>query len=86
MASIKRTAYPRFPRTLTLMDLQTSFTPRAEEIEWGAGALDDPGGTWPCWRSSSAFSSCALSGRDRDSSGYRRACGRHARHAEHSGT
>ena len=34
MASIERTAYPRFPRTLTLKDLQTSFTPRPEEIEW----------------------------------------------------
>lgn len=34
MASIERTAYPRFPRTLTLKDLQTSFTPRPEETEW----------------------------------------------------
>ena len=34
MASIERTAYPRFPRTLTLKDLQASFTPRPEEIEW----------------------------------------------------
>lgn len=34
MASIERTAYPRFPRTLTLKDLQSSFTPRPEEIEW----------------------------------------------------
>jgi TnpA family transposase len=34
MASIERTAYPRFPRTLTLKDLLGSFTPRAEEIEW----------------------------------------------------
>lgn len=34
MASIERTAYPRFPRTLTLKDLQTSFTPKPEEIEW----------------------------------------------------
>ncbi len=34
MASIERTAYPRFPRTLTLKDLQGSFTPRPEEIEW----------------------------------------------------
>ncbi|MDT4802788.1 Tn3 family transposase ISPa42 [compost metagenome] len=37
MASIERTAYPRFPRTLTLKDLQTSFTPRPEEIEWAQG-------------------------------------------------
>lgn len=34
MASIERTAYPRFPRTLTLKDLQTTFTPRPEEAEW----------------------------------------------------
>lgn len=34
MASIERTAYPRFPRTLTLKDLQASFTPKPEEIEW----------------------------------------------------
>lgn len=34
MASIERTAYPRFPRILTLKDLQASFTPKPEEIEW----------------------------------------------------
>jgi len=34
MASIEPTAYPRFPRPLTLKDLQGSFTPRPEEIEW----------------------------------------------------
>ncbi len=34
MASIERTAYPRFPRTLTLKDLQASFTPRPDETEW----------------------------------------------------
>ena len=37
MASIERTAYPRFPRTLTLKDLHATFTPRPEEIEWAAG-------------------------------------------------
>ena len=40
MASLERTAYPRFPRTVTLRDLQTSFTPRPEEddcvAEYGA--------------------------------------------------
>ena len=36
MASIERTAYPRFPRTLTLKDLQTSFTPRPEQIDWAS--------------------------------------------------
>ncbi|MFX4404357.1 DUF4158 domain-containing protein, partial [Acinetobacter baumannii] len=35
--SIERTAYPRFPRTLTLKDLHATFTPRPEEIEWAAG-------------------------------------------------
>lgn len=34
MASIERTAYPRFPRVLTLKDLQSSFSPRPEETEW----------------------------------------------------
>ena len=34
MASIERTAYPRFPRVLTLKDLQSSFSPRSEETEW----------------------------------------------------
>jgi TnpA family transposase len=42
MASIERTAYPRFPRTLTLKDLQTTFTPRPEEIEWGNGFARAP--------------------------------------------
>lgn len=34
MASIERTAYPRFPRTITLKDLQSSFTPSPDEIQW----------------------------------------------------
>jgi len=34
MASIERTAYPRFPRLLTPQDLQRLFTPAAEEIDW----------------------------------------------------
>lgn len=36
MASIERTAYPRFPRVLTLKDIQASFTPRQDEIEWAS--------------------------------------------------
>ena len=36
MASIERTAYPRYPRLLTLKDIQTSFTPRQDEIEWAS--------------------------------------------------
>lgn len=37
MASVERTAYPRFPRTITLKDLQSSFTPTAEELQWAQG-------------------------------------------------
>lgn len=42
MASIERTAYPQFPRTLTLRDLQTSFSPRPEEAEWAMGFSRSP--------------------------------------------
>lgn len=42
MASIERTAYPQFPRTLTLRDLQTSFSPRPEESEWAIGFSRSP--------------------------------------------
>lgn len=42
MASIERTAYPRFPRTLTLRDLQVSFSPRPEEAEWALGFSRSP--------------------------------------------
>jgi hypothetical protein len=42
MASIERTAYPQFPRTLTLKDLQTSFSPRPDEIEWAQGNSRSP--------------------------------------------
>lgn len=34
MSSIERTAYPRFPRVITLKELQQSFTPTPEEVEW----------------------------------------------------
>lgn len=34
MANVERTAYPRFPRALTLRDLQESFTPRPDELLW----------------------------------------------------
>lgn len=33
MASIERTAYPRFPRLLTTLDLQRLFSPAPEELE-----------------------------------------------------
>lgn len=42
MASIERTAYPRFPRTLTLKDLQASFSPRPEEAEWAQNFSRSP--------------------------------------------
>ena len=42
MASIERTAYPRFPRTLTLKDLQVSFSPRPEEAEWAQNFSRSP--------------------------------------------
>lgn len=34
MANVERTAYPLFPRALTAKDLQTTFTPRPEELIW----------------------------------------------------
>jgi hypothetical protein len=34
MVSIERSAYPRFPRLLTIKDVQTLFTPRQDEIDW----------------------------------------------------
>ena len=37
MASIERTAYPRFPKLLTPQDLQRLFSPSAEETEWVNG-------------------------------------------------
>ncbi|MCA1416744.1 DUF4158 domain-containing protein, partial [Bradyrhizobium sp. NBAIM20] len=37
MSSIERTAYPRLPRVITLKDLQQSFTPTADEVEWVNG-------------------------------------------------
>lgn len=42
MDSIERTAYPRFPRTLTLKDLQVLFSPRPEETEWAKGYSRSP--------------------------------------------
>lgn len=34
MASIERTAYPRFPRLITPQDLQRLFSPRPEDLAW----------------------------------------------------
>lgn len=44
MASIERTAYPRFPRTLTLKDLQVAFSPMPEEMEWATDYSRSPDG------------------------------------------
>lgn len=37
MASIERTAYPRFARLLTPLDLQRLFTPAEDELDWARG-------------------------------------------------
>lgn len=37
MASIERTAYPRFPSVLANSDIQSRFTPSPDEIKWVAG-------------------------------------------------
>jgi hypothetical protein len=34
MATIERTAYPRFPKVLATRDLQTCYTPQPDELEW----------------------------------------------------
>lgn len=37
MASIERTAYPRFKRVTSARELEESFTPTPEEIAWAEG-------------------------------------------------
>jgi hypothetical protein len=37
VASIERTAYPRFKRTVTARELHELFTPSVGEIEWAKG-------------------------------------------------
>jgi TnpA family transposase len=34
MATIERTAYPRFPKVFATRDLQTCYTPQPDELEW----------------------------------------------------
>jgi len=34
MATIERTAYPRFPKVLVTKDLQACYTPQPDELEW----------------------------------------------------
>ena len=38
MASVERTAYPRFPRLLTPQKLRKLFTPSKDEVEWVAAS------------------------------------------------
>ncbi|MEV6957459.1 DUF4158 domain-containing protein [Streptomyces sp. NPDC051183] len=37
MASVERTAYPRFKRTITSRELHESFTPATAEVAWARG-------------------------------------------------
>ena len=37
MASIDRTAYPRFRRVVSVRELAEAFTPVAGEVEWAQG-------------------------------------------------
>ncbi|MGF6472238.1 hypothetical protein QFZ94_008825 [Paraburkholderia sp. JPY465] len=34
MATLERTAYPRFPEVLAPRELQTCYTPLPDELEW----------------------------------------------------
>nr|WP_069268832.1 DUF4158 domain-containing protein [Paraburkholderia nodosa] len=34
MATLERTAYPRFPEVLASRELQTCYTPLPDELEW----------------------------------------------------
>ena len=42
MASIERTAYPRFKRVTSARELDESFTPTADEIAWAQGLTRSP--------------------------------------------
>ncbi|WP_442811275.1 DUF4158 domain-containing protein [Streptosporangium sp. NBC_01756] len=41
MASIDRTAYPRFTRAVSARELAEVFTPSADEVEWARGKAHD---------------------------------------------
>ena len=41
MASIDRTAYPRFARAVSARELAEVFTPSAGEVEWARGKSQD---------------------------------------------
>ncbi|MFD3920181.1 Tn3 family transposase [Streptomyces sp. NPDC058595] len=42
MASVERTAYPRFKRTITSRELHDSFTPGPSEVAWARGKARSP--------------------------------------------
>ena len=42
MASIERTAYPRFRRAVSVRELHESFTPGLAEIEWARELTRSP--------------------------------------------
>jgi TnpA family transposase len=42
MASVERTAYPRFKRTITSRELHESFTPGLSEVAWARGKARSP--------------------------------------------
>jgi len=43
VASIERTAYPRFKRTIAAKELREAFTPGADEVAWAREAIRAPG-------------------------------------------
>jgi hypothetical protein len=46
VASVDRTAYPRFTRTISARELREAFTPTANEIGW---AEEKTTTGWRCW-------------------------------------
>ncbi|QFZ72048.1 hypothetical protein GFH48_01070 [Streptomyces fagopyri] len=65
MASIERTAYPRFTRLVTAHELHLFFSPTRDELTWAADAADGDEhllasllksgqgmGCYPAWRTS----------------------------------
>lgn len=42
MASVERTAYPRFKRTITSRELHEAFTPGPSEVAWARGKARSP--------------------------------------------
>jgi len=42
MASIERTAYPRFPRQLPAREVRDAWTPSLAEITWARGLTRSP--------------------------------------------